>query len=182
MAYTYFLILVIRIGSPSYLCRQNQNDMEVKEIKIVHWDIAPLIEPDYNPRKISAQQRDEIRKLIVSFGFVQPLVVNTHEGRENIVADVKRNFVVDSNWTHITDSEVIRDIIENTTNIARQIGAKVFSFSKVRNPFLKRNLGCRKTILKIRKIREMLKKVSKSGISVHRLIIIFFQFNLLLEK
>lgn len=157
--------------------------MEQKEFQIVYRDISELVEPEYNKvRKISAEQREGLRRSLLEFGFVQPLVENTHEGRENIVADVKRNFVVDSNRTHITDSEVIRDIIENTTNIARQIGAKVFSFSKVRNPFLKRNLGCRKTILKIKKIREMLKKVSKSGISVHRLIIIFFQFNLLLEK
>lgn len=157
--------------------------MEQKEFQIVYRDISELVEPEYNKvRKISAEQREGLRRSLLEFGFVQPLVVNTHEGRENIVADVKRNFVVDSNRTHITDSEVIRDIIETTTGIARQIGAKVFSFSKVRNPFLKRNLGCRKTILKIRKIREMLKKVSKSGISVHRLIIIFFQFNLLLEK
>jgi len=50
------------------------------------------------------------------------------------VTDVRRNFVVDNDKAHISDPEVVRDIIENTTNIARQIGAKVFSFSKVRNP------------------------------------------------
>lgn len=50
------------------------------------------------------------------------------------VSNMKRNFVVDSDKSHVTDPAMVRDIIETTTGIARQIGAKVFSFSKVRNP------------------------------------------------
>lgn len=59
--------------------------MTDKEIVIVQKPIADLIEPDYNPRKITAKQREDIKKSIQSFGFVQPLVVNTYPGRENII-------------------------------------------------------------------------------------------------
>lgn len=59
--------------------------MKGKDIEIIYLDVDKLIEPDYNPRKISAKQKEEIKKSLDTFGFVQPLVVNTHDGRENIV-------------------------------------------------------------------------------------------------
>lgn len=59
--------------------------MENSEIKIVYRDIDTLVEPDYNPRKISAKQKEDIRQSIETFGFVQPLVVNTNPKRTGIV-------------------------------------------------------------------------------------------------
>ncbi|MBW6490990.1 MAG: ParB N-terminal domain-containing protein [Lentimicrobium sp.] len=56
-----------------------------EELKIIYRQLSELIEPDYNPRKISAKQREEIKKSLMNFGFVQPLVVNMHPERENIV-------------------------------------------------------------------------------------------------
>jgi hypothetical protein len=54
-------------------------------LKIVYKDIDLLIEPTYNPRKITAKQREDIKKSLQTFGFVQPLVVNIHPDRLNIV-------------------------------------------------------------------------------------------------
>lgn len=65
--------------------QEKQNTMESKEIRIVYRKIGELVEPDYNPRKISAKQREDIRRSLEGFGFVQPLVVNTNPGRKNIV-------------------------------------------------------------------------------------------------
>ena len=59
--------------------------MEIKEAVIVQYDVDILIEPNYNPRKISAKQREEIKKSLTEFGFVTPLVVNINEDRKNIV-------------------------------------------------------------------------------------------------
>ena len=59
--------------------------MELKDVQIVYKDIAELIEPDYNPRKINAKQREDIKKSLSKYGFVQPLVVNTHADRMNII-------------------------------------------------------------------------------------------------
>lgn len=58
---------------------------DLKNIKIVYKKIADLKEPDYNPRKITAKQREDIKKSLQNFGFVQPLVVNIHPDRLNII-------------------------------------------------------------------------------------------------
>ena len=59
--------------------------MDTKKIQINYRNIDELIEPEYNPRKISAKQREDIKRSLENFGFVQPLVVNTHPDRLNIV-------------------------------------------------------------------------------------------------
>lgn len=73
-----------------HVCKLNvvfllKNHFMEKQYQIVNRDIEPLQEPDYNPRKITAKQKEDIRRSIEKFGFVQPLVVNVHPGRENIV-------------------------------------------------------------------------------------------------
>ena len=59
--------------------------MDLKNVEIVYKDITELIEPDYNPRKINAKQREDIKKSLTKYGFVQPLVVNVHADRMNII-------------------------------------------------------------------------------------------------
>lgn len=55
------------------------------ELRIEQKSIDSLVVPDYNPRKISAKQKEEIKRSLQTFGFVQPLVVNVNEERFNIV-------------------------------------------------------------------------------------------------
>lgn len=59
--------------------------MAEKDMNIVYRKVDELIVPDYNPRKITAKQREEIKKSIEKFGFCQPLVVNMNEERKNII-------------------------------------------------------------------------------------------------
>lgn len=54
-------------------------------MEIVNKKLEELIVPDYNPRKISPKQRDDIKKSLEEYGFVQPLVVNVNPERMNIV-------------------------------------------------------------------------------------------------
>lgn len=49
------------------------------------WLIASLRHPDYNPRTITEKKREALAGTIADFGFLQPLVVNVHEGRVGIV-------------------------------------------------------------------------------------------------
>jgi len=44
-----------------------------------------LIPAEYNPRKISSTELKRIRESFEEFGVVQPAVVNSHKGRENII-------------------------------------------------------------------------------------------------
>lgn len=55
------------------------------QYQIINRNIDELVEPDYNPRKISAKQKEDIRRSLEKFGFVQPLVVNVNENRKNII-------------------------------------------------------------------------------------------------
>lgn len=64
------------------------------ELKIVYRDIDSLVTPEYNPRKISPKERREIQKSLENFGLVEPLVVNTHEGRENIVVSGNQRLAI----------------------------------------------------------------------------------------
>lgn len=54
-------------------------------MELVHVPIKDLKFADYNPRQISESQFKKLRKSIFEFGFVEPVVVNKHPGRENII-------------------------------------------------------------------------------------------------
>lgn len=47
--------------------------------------LADLRPADYNPRRLSEAQYNEIRASIEGFGFVDPVIINTHPGRENVI-------------------------------------------------------------------------------------------------
>jgi len=54
--------------------------MEIKNIPIT------LLNPaEYNPRILTDEQKDNIKKSISTFGFVNPLVVNNNPNRNNIL-------------------------------------------------------------------------------------------------
>lgn len=52
---------------------------------ITYRAIKDLILSDYNPRRISATQLEDLKESLQRFGFVEPVVVNMHEKRKNIV-------------------------------------------------------------------------------------------------
>lgn len=56
-----------------------------KKMKIIYKPITSLCAANYNPRKITEKQREEIRQSIRKFGTVEPLVINTYKGRENVI-------------------------------------------------------------------------------------------------
>ena len=52
----------------------------------IHWvDIDILNEAEYNPRKITPKKKKELRDSMEKFGFRDPLKVNMHPDRENIL-------------------------------------------------------------------------------------------------
>ena len=54
--------------------------MQIEQIKIV--DLKPA---DYNPRKLTVDQHRQLTESIKRFGLVDPIIVNRHPGRENVV-------------------------------------------------------------------------------------------------
>lgn len=54
--------------------------MDIKQVPID--DLQPA---SYNPRKLTEDQHRHLKESISKFGMVDPLIVNSHPGRENIV-------------------------------------------------------------------------------------------------
>lgn len=48
-------------------------------------EITKLKPAEYNPRRLTQDQEQQLTKSIKSFGLVDPIVVNRHKGRENVV-------------------------------------------------------------------------------------------------
>lgn len=55
------------------------------ELRIENRPIDELIDSEYNPKKCSPKEENDIRNSIIKFGIVDPLIVNMHKGRENII-------------------------------------------------------------------------------------------------
>ena len=56
-----------------------------KPLSIVFVKLNELKPSEYNPRKMSPKQAEELKESLRQFGFVDPLVVNRHPSRENVV-------------------------------------------------------------------------------------------------
>ena len=54
-------------------------------ITTVQYDVKNLIFAEYNPRELTKDQHQDLKDSITRFGFVDPLIVNTHKERKNIL-------------------------------------------------------------------------------------------------
>jgi len=61
------------------------NRKKGKEVKIVYRKIFELIPAEYNPRKMSKDQFEALKKSMQSLGDLAPAVINMYAGRENII-------------------------------------------------------------------------------------------------
>lgn len=56
-----------------------------KNLKIEHVSINSLKASEYNPRKMTDKQESDLTESIKRFGLVDPIIVNSYKGRENVV-------------------------------------------------------------------------------------------------
>jgi len=54
-------------------------------IEVKEKQISDLIHAEYNPRKLSEKQAQELKDSLKRFGFVDPVLVNINKERENII-------------------------------------------------------------------------------------------------
>lgn len=59
--------------------------MNKDNLTIVYVPIEELVFADYNPRRATADQTDQLEKNIREFGFVDPILVNSNPDRKNII-------------------------------------------------------------------------------------------------
>ena len=55
------------------------------EHKIIHRDINSLIFAEYNPRQLTKDQHQHLKDSIQRFGLVDPILVNSHADRKDII-------------------------------------------------------------------------------------------------
>lgn len=57
----------------------------IKNIKIEEVSIGSLKASEYNPRKMTEKQEKDLTESLKRFGLVDPIIVNSYQGRENII-------------------------------------------------------------------------------------------------
>jgi hypothetical protein len=65
-----------------------------EKLKFIYRNIDELISPDYNPRKASAKEEEDIKTSIRKYGFIDPVIVNVHPDRKNIMVGGNRRVKV----------------------------------------------------------------------------------------
>lgn len=77
------------------------------EIKIEKWDVEELIPQHYNPRKLTAKKRKDLKQSLEKHGWLEPLVVNVHPDRYgNLVGGHQRlSIAKDLGYTKVPCSE-----------------------------------------------------------------------------
>lgn len=63
-------------------------------MKIENVSIELLKPASYNPRKMNEKDKENLRTSIERFGMVDPLIVNKHKGRENIIIGGHQRYLV----------------------------------------------------------------------------------------
>ena len=60
-------------------------NVDQSKLNTVQYDVKNLIFAEYNPRELTRDQHQDLKDSITRFGFVDPLIVNTHKERKNIL-------------------------------------------------------------------------------------------------
>jgi len=63
-------------------------------MEVVDVNITDLKPSEYNPRQMTEKQAGDLRKSIEEFDMVEPIVVNKHAGRENIIVGGHQRFFI----------------------------------------------------------------------------------------
>tara|TARA_Y100000310_G_scaffold182176_1_gene182238 strand:+ start:653 stop:1192 length:540 start_codon:yes stop_codon:yes gene_type:complete len=65
--------------------QNGQIHLDETPLAIVTYPLESLISAEYNPRQLTVAQYDDLMESIKRFGFVDPVIINKHPERENIV-------------------------------------------------------------------------------------------------
>ena len=84
--------------------------------------ISELIRAEYNPRKISVLQFQELKDGIEEYGLVQPLVVNENPERKNIIVGGHQRLKI---WEELGNKEVDCSIVNLPLDKERKLNIKL---------------------------------------------------------
>ena len=86
-----------------------------KKMKIVKRKISELIRAEYNPRKLTKVQEQDLKDSLTRFGLVDPILVNLNKERENIIIGGHQRVKV---WESMGNTEV--DCIELNLSLDKE--------------------------------------------------------------
>ena len=107
-------------------------------MEIVNRKIAELIAAEYNPRKLSDEQRTQIKDSILRFGLVDPIIVNKHADRMDIIVGGHQRckVAVDLGMVEVPTVEVILDTAqERELNVRLNKNTGEFDFDILSDQF-----------------------------------------------
>ena len=91
-------------------------------MKIEKRKISELIRAEYNPRKISVVQLQELKDGIEEFGLVSPLVVNENPERKNVIVGGHQRLKL---WEELGNTEVDCSIVNLPLDKERKLNIKL---------------------------------------------------------
>ena len=91
-------------------------------MKIVKRKIKDLIRAEYNPRKITKVQFQDLKDGIIEFGLVQPLVVNEKKERKNVIVGGHQRLKI---WEDLGHTEVDCSIVNLPLDKERKLNIKL---------------------------------------------------------
>ena len=91
-------------------------------MKIEKRKISELIRAEYNPRKISVVQLQELKDGIEEFGLVSPLVVNENPERKNVIVGGHQRLKL---WEELGNKEVDCSIVNLPLDKERKLNIKL---------------------------------------------------------
>ena len=107
--------------------------MEIKQVKI-----SELKSAEYNPREMTETQHKDLKDSIRKYGMVEPIVVNKHEGRENIVIGGHQRLRI---CEELEMTEIIVSYIDYNLKDEKELNIRLnkntgqFDFDKLANEF-----------------------------------------------
>lgn len=66
----------------------------MKEIQVIYKKASQLKPAEYNPRKISEIQSEQLKKSLTNFECIEPIIINTYEGREGVIIGGRQRFKI----------------------------------------------------------------------------------------
>lgn len=70
------------------------HNIKKSDLKIQYIDIGKIKPNNSNPRKMTDQQKSDLKDNIKKFGFVDPLILNQHQGRENLLIGGHQRLII----------------------------------------------------------------------------------------
>lgn len=113
------------------------------KLEIIERKIDDLIGSEYNPRKLSQEQFDDLKDSITRFGFIDPIIINVNKDRKGIVIGGHSRLKVAKSLGLKTIPTVELDLTldkEKELNIRLNKNTGAWDFEALTNYFEKDNL------------------------------------------